>query len=168
MPYLADPIFLQEHAPPLRIPHPAPLTHLHTTHQARPWRERVALAPGYLQFSLLLRAPLAALPGAKVVFAQYLFAFAVAEAWRDDVVLGPWPNDIYAGMPGSGEQRKIGGILVNTSFGAGHVELVVGCGLNVLNPPPIASLAQLLPPGSERHPTMEGTLAAIMARFEGM
>ncbi|KAI0665722.1 hypothetical protein C8Q78DRAFT_1083582 [Trametes maxima] len=158
MPYLADPIFLQEHAPPLRIPHPAPLAHLHTTHRARPWQERVALAPGYLQFSLLLRAPLAALPGAKVVFAQYLFAFAVAEAWRDDVVLGPV----------DGARRKIGGILVNTSFGAGHVELVVGCGLNVLNPPPIASLAQLLPPGSERHPTMEGTLAAIMARFEGM
>ncbi|KAI0643919.1 class II aaRS and biotin synthetase [Trametes meyenii] len=133
--------------------------------------------PGCLQFSLLLRAPLAALPGAKVVFVQYLFALAVAEACRDPAVLGAadggrvrikWPNDIYAEMPGSGERRKIGGILVNTSFGAGRVELVVGCGLNVLNPPPIASLAQLLPPGSERHPTMERTLAAIMARFEGM
>ncbi|KAI0670961.1 hypothetical protein C8Q78DRAFT_1078915 [Trametes maxima] len=158
MPYLADPIFLQEHAPPLRIPHLAPLAHLHTTHRVRPWRERVALAPGYLQFSLLLRAPLAALPGAKVVFAHYLFAFAVTEAWRDDVVLGPM----------DGARRKIGGILVNTSFGAGHIELVAGCGLNVLNPPPIVSLVQLLPPGSEGHPTMEGTLAAIMARFEGM
>ncbi|KAI0672465.1 class II aaRS and biotin synthetase [Trametes maxima] len=133
--------------------------------------------PGCLQFSLLLRAPLTTLPGAKVVFVQYLFALAVAEACRDAAVLGAadgarvrikWPNDIYAEMPGSGERRKIGGILVNTSFGAGRVELVVGCGLNVLNPPPIASLAQLLPPGSERHPTMEGTLAAIMAHFEGM
>ncbi|KAL1939447.1 hypothetical protein VTO73DRAFT_10003 [Trametes versicolor] len=132
--------------------------------------------PGCLQFSLLLRAPLSALPAQKIVFVQYLFALAVAEACRDPAVLGAegarvrikWPNDIYAELPGSGEQRKIGGILVNTSFGGGKVELVVGCGLNVLNPPPISSLAQLLPPGSERHPSMERTLAAIMARFEHM
>ena len=49
----------------------------------------------------------------------------------------------------------------------------VGCGLNVLNPPPITSLAQLLSDdsgsgGSRPLPTMEGTLAAIMARFERM
>ena len=50
-----------------------------------------------------------------------------------------------------------------------------GCGLNVLNPPPITSLAQLLSDGSDSgsggsrpFPTMEGTLAAIMARFERM
>ncbi|OJT09986.1 Biotin--protein ligase, partial [Trametes pubescens] len=132
--------------------------------------------PGCLQFSLLLRAPLSVLPAQKIVFVQYLFALAVAEACRDPIVLGAdgarvrikWPNDIYAELPGTGEQRKIGGILVNTSFGGGKVELVVGCGLNVLNPPPISSLAQLLPPGSERHPSMERTLAAIMARFERM
>ncbi|KAI0364526.1 class II aaRS and biotin synthetase [Pilatotrama ljubarskyi] len=137
--------------------------------------------PGCLQFSLLLRVPLSVLPAQKIVFVQYLFALAVAEACRDSAVLGPhdggrvrikWPNDIYAEMPGTagGEKsaKKIGGILVNTSFGAGKIELVIGCGLNVLNPPPITSLAQLLPPGSERHPTMERTLAAIMARFERM
>ncbi|KAI0768248.1 hypothetical protein BD413DRAFT_633936 [Trametes elegans] len=137
--------------------------------------------PGCLQFSLLLRAPLSALPAQKVVFVQYLAALALAEACRDASVLGDaagarvrikWPNDIYAELTGTGERRKIGGILVNTSFGAGRVELVVGscagCGLNVLNPPPIASLAQLLPPGSEQLPTMERTLAAVMARFERM
>ncbi|KAI0357840.1 class II aaRS and biotin synthetase [Trametes cingulata] len=137
--------------------------------------------PGCLQFSLLLRVPLSVLPAQKIVFVQYLFALAVAEACRDSAVLGPqdgarvrikWPNDVYAEFPGTerGEKsvKKIGGILVNTSFGAGKIELVIGCGLNVLNPPPIPSLAQLLPPGSERHPTMERTLAAIMARFERM
>ncbi|KAI0822378.1 class II aaRS and biotin synthetase [Trametes gibbosa] len=132
--------------------------------------------PGCLQFSLLLRTSLSALPGPKIVFVQYLLALAVAEACRDATVLGEdgarvrikWPNDIYVEIPGSGERKKIGGILVNTSFSAGRVELVIGCGLNVLNPPPIASLAQLLPPGSERHPTMERTLAAIMAHFERM
>ncbi|KAI8989634.1 class II aaRS and biotin synthetase [Trametes punicea] len=132
--------------------------------------------PGCLQFSLLLRVPLSALPAQKIVFVQYLFALSVAEACRDRTVLGEegarvrikWPNDIYVEVPGTGEKRKIGGILVNTSFGAGKVELVVGCGLNVLNPPPIPSLVQLLPPGYERHPTMEHTLSAIMARFEPM
>ncbi|OSC96489.1 class II aaRS and biotin synthetase [Trametes coccinea BRFM310] len=132
--------------------------------------------PGCLQFSILLRVPLSALPAPKIVFVQYLFALAVAEACRDPAVLGAegarvrikWPNDIYAEMPGTGERKKVGGILVNTSFGAGNVELVIGCGLNVLNPPPIPSLVQLLPPASERHPSMEHTLAAIMARFEPM
>ncbi|KAI0654143.1 class II aaRS and biotin synthetase [Cubamyces menziesii] len=132
--------------------------------------------PGCLMFSLLLRAPLSLLPGHKVVFVQYLVALAVAEACRDRAVLGEvgarvrikWPNDIYVEMPGTGEKKKIGGILVNTSFGTGNVELVIGCGLNVLNPPPIPSLVQLLQPGSEQHPTMERTLAAIMAHFEPM
>ena len=89
---------------------------------------------GCLQFSLALRAPLAALPAARVVFVQYLFALAVAEACRTDTVLGAeagarvrikWPNDLYA-VTREGERKKIGGILVNTSFGAGNVELVVG------------------------------------------
>ncbi|TBU46215.1 hypothetical protein BD309DRAFT_989011 [Dichomitus squalens] len=90
--------------------------------------------PGCLQFSLLLRVPLSALPATKIVFVQYLFALAVAEACRTDGVLGEeagsrvrikWPNDLYAITP-DGERKKIGGILVNTSFGAGKVELVVG------------------------------------------
>ncbi|CDO76540.1 hypothetical protein BN946_scf184395.g2 [Trametes cinnabarina] len=90
--------------------------------------------PGCLQFSILLRVPLSDLPAHKIVFVQYLFALAVAEACRDRAVLGAegahvrikWPNDIYAEMPGTGERKKIGGILVNTSFGTGKVELVVG------------------------------------------
>ncbi|KAI0718544.1 hypothetical protein C8T65DRAFT_693692 [Cerioporus squamosus] len=130
--------------------------------------------PGCLQFSLLLRVPLSALPAQKIVFVQYLFALAVAEACRSEQVLAvegervriKWPNDLYA-ITREGEKKKIGGILVNTSFGSGRVELVVGCGLNVLNPPPIPSLTQLLPEGTTP-PTMERTLAAIMARFERM
>ncbi|KAM5539696.1 hypothetical protein V8D89_006509 [Ganoderma adspersum] len=131
--------------------------------------------PGCLMFSLLLRVPLAVLPAQKLVFIQYLFALAVAEACRADHVLGDeagsrvrikWPNDIY-GIAYDGERKKLGGILVNTSFGAGKVEVVIGCGLNVLNDPPILSLAQLLP-GGRNPPTMERTLTAIMMRFERM
>ncbi|KAI0705531.1 hypothetical protein C8Q76DRAFT_771266 [Earliella scabrosa] len=136
--------------------------------------------PGCLQFSLLLRVSLAAFPASKIVFVQYLVALAVAEACRAPGVLGAegervrikWPNDIYV-VARDGEKKKVGGILVNTSFGAGKVEIVIGCGLNVLNPPPIMSLAQLSPDSPEsaskpQSPTMEGTLAAIMARFERM
>lgn len=65
---------------------------------------------------------------------QYLFALAVVEACRSECVLGSeagsrvrikWPNDLYA-VTLDGEKKKIGGILVNTSFSAGRVELVVG------------------------------------------
>ena len=49
------------------------------------------------------------------------------------------------------------------------VRALPGCGVNVLNPPPILSLAQLLPAGgAQSPPTMERTLAAIMARFDRM
>ena len=33
-----------------------------------------------------------------------------------------WPNDIYV-VARDGEKKKVGGILVNTSFGAGKVEI---------------------------------------------
>jgi len=72
----------------------------------------------------------------KLVFLQYLFALAVVEACRDEAVLGPkageqvrlkWPNDLYAVVGGNKEDlRKIGGVLVNTSFSGGKVDIVVG------------------------------------------
>ena len=66
------------------------------------------------------------------MFLQYLFALAVAEACRDEMVLGKhgssirlkWPNDVYA-LDGN-ERKKIGGILVNTSFSGGKVDIIIG------------------------------------------
>lgn len=89
--------------------------------------------PGCLQFSLLLRVSLASFPGARLVYIQYLFGLAVVEACRSSKVLGPfgdrvrlkWPNDIYA-MAENGVPRKIGGILVNTSFMGGSVDIIIG------------------------------------------
>ncbi|KAL4076877.1 hypothetical protein V8B97DRAFT_1513774 [Scleroderma yunnanense] len=91
-----------------------------------------------------------------LVFIQYLFAIAVAEACRDldpsrrwaDRVKLKWPNDIYGEFPSQdswkkSELKKIGGILVNLNFGRGMADIVVGCGLNILNEPPVASLSQL-------------------------
>jgi biotin--protein ligase len=99
--------------------------------------------PGCLPFSLLLRVQLSstpttpAFPSAKLVFIQYLCALAVVEACRDEKVLGErvgskvrvkWPNDIYAdfGVDGKEEFKKVGGILVNTQFEGGKVDIVVG------------------------------------------
>lgn len=72
-----------------------------------------------------------------MVFIQYLFALAVVEACRDEKVLGErvgskvrikWPNDLYAdfGVDGKEEFKKVGGILVNTSFEDGNVNIIVG------------------------------------------
>lgn len=69
------------------------------------------------------------------MFIQYLFALAVVEACREEKVLGrwgerirlKWPNDLYALVGGEGEEkRKVGGILVNTSFSGGKVDIVIG------------------------------------------
>ncbi|KAK2460803.1 hypothetical protein APHAL10511_007273 [Amanita phalloides] len=127
---------------------------------------------GCLQFSLLLRISLAEFPASKLVFIQYLFGLAVVEACREDSILGKhgrdirlkWPNDIYA-VTGD-EKKKIGGILVNTSFLDGKVDVIIGCGLNVLNAPPLGSLSQLNPNSNTL--TLERTAALIMARFAPM
>lgn len=96
--------------------------------------------PGCLQFSLLLRTQLRSFPASKLVFVQYLFGLAVVEACRTELMLGKlgeqvrlkWPNDIYV-LLRDGSMKKIGGILVNTSFTGGTIDIVVG-GLYALNP----------------------------------
>lgn len=90
--------------------------------------------PGCLQFSILLHLSLLTVPASKLVFIQYLFGLAVTEACRKDHALGQlgdnirlkWPNDIYVVSPISGELRKIGGILVNTSFIGKEVNIIIG------------------------------------------
>ena len=84
--------------------------------------------------SALLRVPLSALPAHRLALVQYLFSIAVVDACRallpsnsQSTVRLKWPNDIYVAPPvGGGDPKKIGGILVNTSFGAGNIELVIG------------------------------------------
>lgn len=116
---------------------PTPLVSL-ASHQlaGRGRGANIWLSPsGCLQFSLLLRLSLSTFPASKLVFVQYLFALAVVEACRDESVLGDaagpvrlkWPNDIYAVLgDGDGSKKKIGGILVNTSFAGGKVDVVIG------------------------------------------
>ncbi|GJJ08069.1 hypothetical protein Clacol_002276 [Clathrus columnatus] len=131
---------------------------------------------GCLQFSLLLRAPFTTLPASRLVFIQYLFGIAVIDASRrllgkaGEKVRLKWPNDIYAvldtfdqfGRPKSRELKKLGGILVTTSFVGNEVDVVIGCGLNVLNKHPTVSISQL----SKEELELEKVTACIMTSFE--
>jgi biotin--protein ligase len=101
----------------------------------------VWLSPsGCLLFSLLLRVSVSDFPTSQLVFIQYLFSLAVAEACRAESVLGgkaggrvrlKWPNDIYAVESDSEEVnrenvKKIGGVLVSASFTGRNVDIVIG------------------------------------------
>ena len=121
---------------------PTPLLSL-ASHQlaGRGRGSNVWLSPsGSLLFSLLLRVSLSDFPSNKLVFIQYLFSLAVAEACRAESVLGSkaggrvrlkWPNDIYAVESDSEEvntenAKKIGGVLVSASFTGNNVDVVIG------------------------------------------
>lgn len=85
---------------------------------------------GALQFSLEIRHSFK-LNHAPVVFIQYIIALAVVESIRtrpgyEDVPLRlKWPNDIYADLPDQG-LKKVGGLLVNSSFAGEEFLLVIG------------------------------------------
>ncbi|KAG8986651.1 biotin holocarboxylase synthetase [Tulasnella sp. JGI-2019a] len=135
---------------------------------------------GCLQFSLLLRPPQSpTFRPSSLVFIQYLFGLAVVEACRKvlpggagDKVRLKWPNDLYVVVEdnaGKETLKKVGGILVTTNFGGdGVVDVVVGCGLNVLNPLPTASLSQLLSAQQSTALTLEQVAATILPMFEQM
>jgi biotin--protein ligase len=134
------------HSSPLRIRNPRFLSLLPTpllsiaSHQlaGRGRGSNIWLSPsGCLQFSLLLRVSLSTLPAHKIVFLQYLFGLAVTEACREDMVLGhwgkgvrlKWPNDVYVVVGdgyGGDDQKKVGGILINTSFQGDSVDIIIG------------------------------------------
>lgn len=81
----------------------------------------------------MLRLPQA--EAARIVFVQYLVGLAVVEAITAQPGLDKlgirlkWPNDVYADfgdqVPGK-RYRKIGGILINSSFRDGVFSLVAG------------------------------------------
>lgn len=75
----------------------------------------------------------------------------MVEACRGDTVLGKlgekvrlkWPNDLYAVTGAAdGDRKKIGGILVNTSFTGNEVEIVIGMSSShaVMDPLPTLTL----------------------------
>jgi hypothetical protein len=70
--------------------------------------------------------------GPQLVFAQYLFGLSVVEAVRtmrgyEDVgVHLKWPNDLYANLGADQGLKKIGGILVNSTFAGGDFTVIIG------------------------------------------
>ncbi|KAG0251655.1 biotin holocarboxylase synthetase [Actinomortierella ambigua] len=147
--------------------------------------------PGCLQFSMVLRHPVAA-RHASAVFVQYLVALAVVEAVRsrpgyEEIPMRlKWPNDIYAEAPldhpsqavahesenGMPKMVKIGGVLVNSNFSGSEFLLVIGCGVNTTNPNPTTSVNHLIRYYNERHGTnlalftQESLLARVLTKFE--
>ena len=84
---------------------------------------------GALQFSFVLRHSLH-LSKSPVVFLQYLIALAVVESVRtrkgyEAVPLRvKWPNDVYA--EDGDDLKKVGGLLVNSSFVQDEFLVVIG------------------------------------------
>ncbi|KAI9488995.1 biotin-protein ligase [Zychaea mexicana] len=126
---------------------------------------------GALQFSYILRHSLK-LSHAPVVFLQYIIALAVVESVRsrkgyEGVPLRvKWPNDVYAE---DGDQlKKVGGILVNSSFVQDEFLIVIGCGINVSNPRPTVSINDVIQAHNPSLPRIspEDMLAGILVLFE--
>ena len=86
--------------------------------------------PGCLQFSLVLRAKKEL--GPQLVFVQYLFGLSVVEAVRNmpgyqDLELRlKWPNDLYVNMGPEKGLRKVGGILVNSTYAGKDFTIIIG------------------------------------------
>ncbi|PWN22267.1 class II aaRS and biotin synthetase [Microstroma glucosiphilum] len=138
--------------------------------------------------------------GPKLVFVQYLAGLAIVQAIRAGLgaeyaevgrkVRLKWPNDIYAEVedgPGSEERKgvfkhlgkswaKMGGILVNSQFEKGVWSLVVGCGINTLNPLPTTSLSALIDTYNAKHSSspplahvsQERLAASILTTFSSL
>ncbi|RDW66351.1 class II aaRS and biotin synthetase [Coleophoma cylindrospora] len=130
---------------------------------------------GCLIWSTVINHSMALSNTAPVVFIQYLAAIAIVEAihsydkgYETLPVRLKWPNDIYAAdpsKPGKKDFVKIGGILVNSSYSSGAYNLVLGIGLNTINPAPTTSLNALLPPHLQPF-TLEKLLARFLTKFE--
>ncbi|KAJ3118938.1 biotin holocarboxylase synthetase [Physocladia obscura] len=146
---------------------------------------------GCLQFSLALKHR----DASSAVFLQYLFALAVIHGVRnltggDIGVRLKWPNDIYCWTNDESNKeatesskvkkkvlKKIGGILVTSSYVDGVFDIVIGSGLNVSNKQPTLSLNDLISQHNETISSesqkipplsIEQVLASILTSFEEM
>ncbi|KAI9273661.1 biotin-protein ligase [Sporodiniella umbellata] len=125
---------------------------------------------GALQFSFIVRHGLH--PKAPVVFIQYLIANAIVESIRtrpgyEQVPLRlKWPNDIYAETKDG--LKKVGGLLVNSSFMQNEFLLVIGCGVNLNNPQPTVSINDVIQTHNPALPRLEPeqVLAHALVHFE--
>ncbi|KAK2602015.1 biotin holocarboxylase synthetase [Conoideocrella luteorostrata] len=134
--------------------------------------------PGSLLFSTIINHPAYLAASRPVVFIQYIAAIAIVEAIQSyDVgyenlpIKLKWPNDIYALDPtkpaSSKTYVKIGGILSQCGYCDGSYQIVLGIGINAINPRPTTSISDLLP--SHASPLrIETLLARIVTRLESL
>ena len=103
---------------------------------------------GCLMFSFLLRHR----STKSVVFIQYLAGIAIVESLKSFhglknlAVSIKWPNDIYASINPSEKSsyKKVGGIIVSSSFERGEFTLVIGIGVNISNSTPTVSINDII------------------------
>ncbi|OAA79113.1 Biotin--acetyl-CoA-carboxylase ligase [Akanthomyces lecanii RCEF 1005] len=134
--------------------------------------------PGSLLFSVIINHPANLAASRPVVFVQYIAAIAVVEAIRSygrgyenlQVKL-KWPNDIYALDPSKPASEKsyikIGGILSQCGYYDGNYQIILGIGINAVNPRPTTSISDMLGEGAAPlH--LETLLARILTRIEAV
>ncbi|KAI8975945.1 biotin-protein ligase [Pilobolus umbonatus] len=129
---------------------------------------------GAVQYSFIIRHSLK-LSHAPVVFIQYLTALSIVESIRtqkgyENIPLRlKWPNDIYVDLP-NGDLKKVGGLLVNSSFINNEFLLVIGCGVNLDNPEPTVSINEVIRQHNPRLLPLkrEEWVANAMVTFENM
>ncbi|KAK9441033.1 Biotin-protein ligase [Metarhizium brunneum] len=134
--------------------------------------------PGGLMFSTIINHPAHLAASRPVVFIQYIAAVAIVEAiqsygvgYESLPIKLKWPNDIYALDPtkpaSSKTYVKIGGILSQCGYCDGSYQIVLGIGINAINPRPTTSISDLLPANaSPLH--LESLLARIVTRLESI
>ncbi|KAM5346400.1 hypothetical protein ACJ41O_009405 [Fusarium nematophilum] len=134
--------------------------------------------PGCLIYSTVINHPAHLAVSHPVVFIQYIAAIAMVEAvqsydrgYENIPIKLKWPNDIYALDPTkSGDKPsyvKVGGILSQCLYFNGAYQIILGVGLNTVNPRPTISISDLVPPGSpELH--LETLLARVLTRLEAI
>ncbi|TWU76050.1 biotin holocarboxylase synthetase [Metarhizium rileyi] len=134
--------------------------------------------PGGLMFSTIINHPAHLAASRPVVFIQYIAAVAIVEAiqsygvgYENLPIKLKWPNDIYALDPtkpaSSKTYVKIGGILSQCGYCDGSYQIVLGIGINAINPRPTTSISDLLPANaSPLH--LETLLARIVTRLEAI
>ncbi|RKL18730.1 Biotin--protein ligase [Fusarium oxysporum] len=118
--------------------------------------------PGMLIFSTVINHPAHLAVSRPVVFIQYITAIAMVEAvqsydrsYEDIPIKLKWPNDIF------------GGILSQCLYFDGNYQIILGVGLNTINPRPTISISDLVPSGaSELH--LETLLARVLTRIEAI
>ncbi|XP_070491225.1 uncharacterized protein Hcs isoform X2 [Chironomus tepperi] len=130
---------------------------------------------GCLMFTIQLHIPLKSPLGQRLPLVQHLIATAAVMGIKNipgyeglDINV-KWPNDIYA----NGE-RKIGGLIVNSTIEADQAICNIGLGLNLSNSIPTTCINDMILEYNKKHSknlkplTLEKTLAIIFNEIENI